>query len=349
MHAHNPTKQRFDAEIGNTLIQIAPALNGAGALRAALVDLAYTLQTLPASKKALLFLTATRMSAERLAQEWMLATKTFRPEIIRRVGMIFLEGRILQGVPAEPNAAVKEWAQRHIPATDKPLAHHLPRAQYDAEILKVLVHQWLLAQGPMTADRLGEIVGCSYPTVAASLKRLAPVLQRHRDRRFELDRFPQEEWTDLVSHSARSRLTLRFADRSGSPRSPESLLKRLSHLRRSDIGVGGVIGAKYYFPNLDITGAPRLDLTLHLTRGRLDTGFVQRLDPGLVVTRNRTDPAAVVVHLLRRVESFFAQDEGVLRYADPVECLLDLHETRLETQAAEFFHSFVKRRENLEA
>jgi hypothetical protein len=49
------------------------------------------------------------------------------------------------------------------------------------------------------------------------------------------------------------------------PRSPEVLLQRLSELNRSDIAVGGVLGARHYFPGLDLVGTPRLDLVVHST------------------------------------------------------------------------------------
>jgi hypothetical protein len=47
-----------------------------------------------------------------------------------------------------------------------------------------------------------------------------------------------------------------------------------------------------------------------------------------------------VIHALRRAESLFQPGEDGLPWADPVECLLDLHEARLESQALEFLNSF---------
>ena len=48
------------------------------------------------------------------------------------------------------------------------------------------------------------------------------------------------------------------------------------------------------------------------------------------------EPCQVVVHTLFRTESFFSTVENGVRWADEVECLLDLHEARLESQALEF-------------
>lgn len=129
----------------------------------------------------------------------------------------------------------------------------------------------------------------------------------------------------------------------GQPRSPQSLLRRLATLNRSDLAIGGIEGARHYKPDIDLIGLPRLDLLLHCPKGRIDWSFIERLDPALEESGERDAPATLVVHVLRRKESFFAPDDNIkmsamprrLQWADPVECLLDLHEARLESQAKE--------------
>jgi hypothetical protein len=57
------------------------------------------------------------------------------------------------------------------------------------------------------------------------------------------------------------------------------------------------------------------------------------------ITRRDESPT-LVIHDIRRAESLFQSGDNGLPWADPVECLLDLHEARLESQALEFFNSF---------
>jgi hypothetical protein len=111
-------------------------------------------------------------------------------------------------------------------------------------------------------------------------------------------------------------------------------------LHRPDLAVGGVWGAKHYHPDLDLVGSPRLDISLHCPAKGVDLSFVERLDPALEKTTRRDESAALAVHIVRRAVSFFHPGEGGIVWADPVECLLDLHEARLESQAREFLKSF---------
>jgi hypothetical protein len=189
----------------------------------------------------------------------------------------------------------------------------------------------------MTTASLQTKIGCAYPTVAKTLEKLAPFLSRSSDRRVALKIFPKAAWAALIARGDEVRQTRRYIDRSGELRTPDSLVRRLTKLGRHDLAIGGVLGARSHFPNLDLLGTPRLDLTLHCPGSRLDLSFIARVDPGLVLASSDQEPAALVVHVLRRKESLFsAMPEGAWR-ADPVECLLDLHEARLEAQAAEFF------------
>lgn len=187
---------------------------------------------------------------------------------------------------------------------------------------------------------LMEISGTSHPTVSRSLERFDHYLKRHSDRSAELRSFPREEWARLLAVSDEVRGTVRFADRSGQARSPESLLRRLRKIGGQDVAVGGVLGAKHYQPSLDLVGNPRLDISIHSGRKTADLSFVERLDPGLEKTVKRDESPTLVIHTIRRAASLFQHGEDSLPWADPVECLLDLHEARLESQALEFLNSF---------
>jgi hypothetical protein len=115
----------------------------------------------------------------------------------------------------------------------------------------------------------------------------------------------------------------------------------LRALGRDDIAVGGVWGAKNYYPSLDLIGNARLDLSVHSPKKAVDLSFVQRLDPALVESTRRDEPPTLAVHTIRRAVPLFHSGKNDVSWADPVECLLDLHETHLEAQAQELLQSFV--------
>lgn len=53
---------------------------------------------------------------------------------------------------------------------------------------------------------------------------------------------------------------------------------------------------------------------------------------------------SIVVHTLYRAKPFFTETKDGTLYADEVECLLDLHEARLEQQALEFLEKLSPRK-----
>ena len=307
-------------------------------VRASLLGMAYLLASQP-RHRGLLVLANSRITEQRLKSELRLVEQTLRPDVVQRLALVIEKNHGYVGIPSDLGDDFRVWLDDLV---RKETRDGKPRQTYFA-ILEVLLHQWLLGKGPMTTDWIMKTIGCSYPTVASALRRLDHVLIRHSDRRVELRRFPREEWARLVATSDEARSTTRFADRSGQKRSPEALLRRLATLQRTDLAVGGVLAARHYHPDLDLAGTPRLDLSLHCPAKRVDWSFVERLDPALEKTERRDEPAALAVHLVRREASLFQPGDGGLQWADPVECLLDLHEARLEAQAKEFLHFFSSR------
>jgi len=135
---------------------------------------------------------------------------------------------------------------------------------------------------------------------------------------------------------------IRYVDRSGQPRSPETLLERASHLHNKDLAVGGVIAARHYHPELDLRGTPRLDLTVHCPpKEQPDLSFVERLDPALERSEDNNEPTALAIHVLTTQKAFFTPDSHGLPLADEVDCLLSLHDARLDAQAKEFLNHLV--------
>jgi hypothetical protein len=329
---------RADAVTDDTIFEVLMEIKDARRLRTALMELARVANA-DKVRRMRLVLEEPTITESRLHEEWKGAASVLRPELFARLSMVIRQSGKWSGIPVPPapdEIAVleeilqHELSRRPVSASRSSEAHH--------EILRILIHQWLLGKGPITISSLMEISGTSHPTISRSLERFDHYVKRHSDRSVELRSFPRDDWARLLAVSDEVRGTVRFADRSGQARSPESLLRRLRQLQRQDIAIGGVLGAKHYHPFLDLVGNPRLDLSIHSGRKAADLSFVKRLDPGLEKTVRRDEPPALVIHTIRRAESLF--QSGEVPWADPVECLLDLHEARLESQALEFLNLF---------
>jgi hypothetical protein len=328
----------IDKRIGRNVFEVKRRVRGARVLQTAILRFAYFLDRNP-ELEGHLVLVNPALSEGRIRSEWENASRVLKQFIHRRLHIIIADGEEYKGLPGPPARSIRS----HLPALlaeESRLEARLPRPDYFFVILKILVSQWLIGAGPVTAKWIGTTTGCSYPTVAKALHRLKPVIKRHSYRRVELNRFPREAWGQLLALSDSVRLTTRFADRSGKPRKPEELLRRLKALDRPDLAVGGSKGARYWYPDLDLVGDPRLDISIHCAHGQLDLAFVDQLDPALEVTKDRLEPTTLVIHAIRREVSFFEVRPQGINIADPVECLLDLHEMRLEPQAREFVRSF---------
>ena len=338
-------KSKTDIQLGNTLIEVKSGVDAARNLRMGLIQLAYALIESGPSQKGILVLADPKVTFTRLEKEWHYAQGALRPDVLERLSLVIFKDGQFHGFPKDPEFEIRLKLEQVVRHQIKLEREHQHRGEAYYEILKILIRQWLLNHGPVTTDWLARTAGYSYPTVASSLKRLGKTIKRRTDRRIELAHFPRDEWSELVAVSERARSTIRFTDRSGQPRSPESLLKRLQKIERPNIAVGGVFGAKHYQPSLDLVGNPRLDLTIHnSTHSRTDLSFVDRLDPALRGEEDSRAPANLVIHFLRRHDSLFDGGPDGIKWADPVECLIDLHEARLEPQAREFLHFFTSRR-----
>lgn len=294
-------------------------------------------------RRGILVLDEPQVSEDRLHEEWASIQSIFRPEILHRLALVIHR----KGVPDEVIGQLGRQERDSIPAVIEHALSHLPRpvrrrsgAFFD--ILRLLLVRWFRESGPLTSKELCAQTAFSYPTVAAALEKLEPYMVRHSDRQIELRSFPQDAWFKLVAQSERVRSSRGYADRSGRPRPPEVLADRLRELGRDDIGVAGVLGARHYLPGLDLIGTPRLDLVVHSLRMHVPDDFLRRVDPALKPLERGESPQ-VVVHTLYRAEAGFTTSDRGDIWADEVECLLDLHEMRLESQAQEFLERLTPR------
>lgn len=325
-------------ESGKIILDVKKNLRAVRNLRAGILSFAYLLDQRPGIE-GYLVLVDPKISRKRLGDEWESASHALTQHVRRRLHLVIVEDGRFTGLPEGLPKMVRNQLARLTEAEARP-GISLPRPDYFFVVLKVLIHLWLHNAGPVTTRQLMETAGCTYPTVSKALKRLGHTVQRHSDRRVHLGAFPREAWKQLLAVADDVRVTARFADRSGQPRSPEALLHRLRRMKRDDIGVGGSLGARHWYPGIDLVGNPRLDLTVHCPANRLDLDFMKQLDPALSRSVNAHQPASVVIHVLRRADSMFEIDSTGVNWADPVECLLDLQEMHLEPQALEFLSSF---------
>jgi hypothetical protein len=294
-----------------------------------------------------LVLVDSTITEKRLRDEWQAACGVLRPEIMKRVTVCLAQDGGYAGIPRDPDAETQR-ALDAVVRQERPRAvSRLTRTDFSFVILKLLIHHWLGSGEPVTADWLARSAGCSYPTVASALRRFGGLIDRRSDRRIALRWFPKEEFARLIAVSDRARATARFADQSGQPRSPDTHLRRLEKLKPHGVAIGGVIGAQHYYAGLDLVGIPRLDLSVHCPGKRVDLSFIDKLDPALKRVNDPLQPATVAVHIVRHADPLFESRKGGLHWADPVECLLDLHEMRLESQAADFLRELQSRRSSL--
>jgi hypothetical protein len=325
-------RPNVDARVGNALIEVKFGVDALRTFRTSLMQVAYPVGEEPATH-GYVVLADSPITEERLRDEWRRAASVLRPEVLNRLTICLYSQEQVRGIPQNPDAKM----QRILAEVAEAERGKLPtaRADYEFIIHKLLLHRWLTSRQPVTSEWLARTAGCSYPAVARALNSLGSLVERHSDRRVGLRWFPKEEFARLVAVAPRARSTTRFVDRSGQPRTPESHLRRLDKLNPVGVAIGGVLAAKHYFPDLDLVGTPRLDLSLHSPGKKLNLDFIQSLDPALKPIEDPLAPANVVVHAVRHADPLFEPREGGLAWADPVDCLFDLHEARLGMQASQ--------------
>ena len=314
------------------IIEVKRGLSALRELRDALIRLAVSLAR-DSGKRGYLILVDPKLNKDRLASEINEIKSALLPDVAKRLlPVVSKKGEILPGGARLEDAGL---LQRTVDESGES-GVLLPSSETQSEVFLVLLQQWIAGKTPMTSKGLGEIVGCTYRTVSAALHRLGPAIKRFSNRSVTFRYFPDQEWKRSLAVMNKIRSTIRYADASDQPRSSESLLRRLRQLRRDDIAVGGVFGAKRHYPDLDIIGAPRLDLCFHVSGARVDLDFIRLLDPALERTRDPHRSARLALHFMRRKDPLFDRDNEGFLWADEVECLLELFDAGLEHQALEF-------------
>lgn len=302
-------------------------------LRSILVSFAYELKDAP-ENHYLCILVDSKFTLGRLESELQAFKGIISPQMAEQIDLtLFDQNEGFIHFPDRcnvPHDQLREFIHEQLAFTSK----HSPGATRSA-VLNLMALQWLTRGAPQTTEALCRASGASYPTVFNTIKQLESesLIVRQSDRRVSLKRFPENLWRRWVV-DGETRKSIRFKDLSGQARTPEDLAERLKNLNLTNVAIGGVIGAKHYYPKLDITGSPRLDLVVH-GGIKSDLGFIKKMDPALGQLHSLVEPANVVVHFLSRTDSLFIRDSKGFLLADPIECLANLYQGGLDHQANE--------------
>ena len=311
-------------------------------LRDAILELAFALGPHP-NTAGYLVLVNPAVTTRRIVEEWQRLAVVIRSELRKRMTIcVQSTDKQLVGLTSEILPEWRAWLSEVVQSRQVAASGARGRPDFAVIIEKLLLYQSLILRTPVTVSWLAKTAGCTYPTVAKSLDELGSLIDRNSARAVSLRYLPEKELASLFSRAEKARSTMRFADNSGQPRSPEQHLRRLEKLGMTGIGVGGVTAARHYLPSLDLVGTPRLDLSIHSASAVADASFIEQMDPALEPQHDSRKPANVVVHMIRQADPLFMSRESGLSWVDPIECLFDLHESRLEAQATEFMDALRK-------
>ena len=323
-----------DYQDKESVIEAKSGVSATRDLRDALFKLVH-LQFHNTGKEVYLLLQDPGLSSNTIRREFDTLQRVLKPEIASKIQLVIARNNELE----DATGRVPEWIHQHLKDSPEEGGRQflaLPRPDMKSEVFRVLLLGWIRGRESMTTEWITRKAGCSYRTAARTIESLEPAIVRHSDRSVGLKYFPHDDWRRFAVNAKKARATLLYTDRSGQPRSPESLLNRIASLQRDDVALGGVPGARSHDPHLDMAGTPSLDITIHAHRTKSVDFPIRKIDPALEPVSRPDQPVALAVHFLRRKETYFEDRGGPLPIADPVECLLDLIQARLSHQAQEF-------------
>ena len=322
---------------GRILVHLERTSN-ARDVRGALLALAYQLAEAPDATRAVCVLDRSKLSRQRLDDELRRFRQLIRRDIGRRIELVRLEDlrRASKGAAgAADHADFLSWVTGLV--AREATASRVSRQT----VMSLVALRWLRGAGPISAKALQMACGASYPTVAAAVAEFAKLdlIEPRSDRRIALRYLSADRWMQLARKHTEARKVHRYVDPTGHARSPEVLVARLRELQRrgaaGNVGVGGVIGVRRYFPDVDITAAPRLDLSAYGAGG---LEFVAQLDAALEPAAHARAKAHVVVHVTAEPTALMTRDAGGV-WASEMECCADLIELELVREAEQMFEA----------
>jgi len=339
----------FVSRDGNLLIEVQIKPQGMRGFYAGVMRLALELESRPDAERGCLVIDASNLSFKRLQQDWEKAKRVLGKKYAKKLAIIAIQKDELWIEP-KGDASINELASHVLSVPN--LGFKLPentrriRATRKAdEIIKVLVSQWLQELPSIGVGELGEIVGCSYPTIRKTVTQLEATkhLNRGSASTVHLAKFPESDWKRIVALATTNRNTMRFTDRSGQRPNMKKLLDRINRIKPNNVALGGVIAARHWDADFDLNGIPRLDLLIHEESQSLNLEFMNKLDPALKPSKDEGESSVVVIHTIGRANpGFSTSKKHALPIADPVETALDLIEMGLPAQAIQLLSHFRK-------
>jgi hypothetical protein len=271
-----------------------------------------------------------RLTEKRIVTEIDAVSRITAPAILQR-----LHASVLREPPADPCAALDPWLRTPELAAAirrNRWTHHGPARPAFPQVLMVLVQDLLGGVPVRTRHELERITDLSYLAIARALTEIGSLVD-HGYRALRLRDFPRDAWDRMLANRSAWRHSQSYCVGTGLAFKPERVIRQTRELDRQDLAFGGVIAAQSYRP-IDLIGIPRLDISMHAPVGMMDLSWVTEVAPELRPSTAGEAPH-LVVHAVRRTDPLFTtRSEGSI--ADRAEVLLDLHELRLEAQAATF-------------
>lgn len=310
-------------------------------VRHALLTLAYLIRREPQSTTAVCVLVDSRLSDKRLQDELQQLRQVIHPEIAGRVHYLVDKGDAgrntvaFSGSLTDAPADFYPWLEAQVAAGRvRGRGPQLPPRQ---GVIAALAQLRLRNVAPVTIKHLQEVCDVSYPTVATVLKELTQKgwLEDTGERGVRLRPLTVGEWMELAQDHGRLRKARLFTDPTGQS-APAQMARRLARLQASkklprSVRVGGVLGAAGHFPALDITGAPRLDISVDAEPARV----AALLDAGLQPKTRPEQRVALAVHVTREPLGDEQGPGSEPRLASELECLADLIEMGYTREASE--------------
>ena len=345
----SPSSIDFMSRDGTLLLEVQRKPQGMRGFYAGTLRLAIELERYRNAETACLIIDASNLSLKRLKFAWNEAKKVITRIHGKKLAIIAVKENETWVEPTNQRLVNRIASNvRNIPALGFSQPANIERiraARKADEIVKVLISRWLQHLKPIGIGELGEIVGCSYPTVRKAIAKLEMKNNLYRDSgsTVQLKRFPEHDWRRIVALAPTSRNTIRFADHSGQKPNTKKLLDRLCRMKPERVALGGVIAGRHWNVDFDLNGIPRLDLLVHEESQSLDLGFMKKLDPALKKSTNQERSPVVVVHTVGRANPDFIESmKYTLPLAGPVETVLDLVDIGLPAQAHQLLSHFRK-------
>lgn len=332
----------WDASGPRTLVEFKHTNNARDA-RDMLVSLAYALQNEPRDTKGLCVIVSDRLSPKRVADLLNEFSAILHPDLINRLELAVLKpDGTLQGSSRDRDQQFVAWL-RNLNAA---IRSEESRGRVTQEqVAAVLVQQWLRREGPQTSKAIQHITRASYPTVTAVLKDFESKgwLEYRQGRSIEIQCPSNSGWLDLLKAHAAERRNLRYVDPTGLSRTPQAYAERLAKIQKEgkakDACISGILGAAHYYPAIDITASPRLDIAVLSD----DIAWVSKIDAGLELTSDPTAKAVLVLHVTRIPKEFVLNEDGYA-WAPEIECLADLVELGYTREAIDMVTALSKTR-----